>query len=63
MLFRVIEDPDAPPEQRFQVQRSPFGHAWCGRSEDRFADQLSAEIEMERQAAGPRVIAVSENSG
>jgi hypothetical protein len=61
MKFRVIEDLEAPPHERFQVQRSPFGHIWCGRSEDKFADQLSAEIEMERQASGPRVIATSED--
>lgn len=55
MKYRVIEELEALARERFQVQSSPFGHTWTTRS--KHADQISAEIEMEKLAAGPRVIA------
>lgn len=62
MKYRVIEDLEAAPAQRFVVQHSPFGHHWSKEPFcSEFADQISAEIEMERRAKGPRVIAEAED--
>lgn len=63
MKYRVVEDLDAPldgPDGRFIVQHSPFGHVWT--TDGRYADQLSAEIAMEKLAHGPRVVAEIESS-
>ena len=53
MKYRVVEDLEAEPEERFRVQHSPFGHTWT--DDAAFGDQVSAEIAMERLAA-PRVV-------
>jgi hypothetical protein len=55
MKYRVIEDLTAPPEQRYAVQSTIYGHTWQAFAW--FADSLSAEIYMERLVAPPRVIA------
>lgn len=56
--YRVIEQLDAPMNERFLVQ---YAFRSCGliwiTSGKAFPDQLSAEIEMERLAAGPKVVA------
>lgn len=62
-IYRVIEDLEAGPHERFQVQSSIFGHTWTTCPNGKFADQISAEIDMERRAAGPRVVAVSTTTG
>ncbi len=59
MRYRVIEDLDAPESERFVVQYDRYGDHW--RSKGRYPDQLSAEIAMERLAAGPRVVAKVED--
>lgn len=61
MNFRVIEDLDSQPAERFQVQHSPFGHSWT--TDAKYGDQISAEIHMEKLAAGPRVISTAHNTG
>jgi len=55
MRYRVIEDLGAVPEARYVLEASPFGHVWTER--ERFPDELSAEIAMEKLAAPPRLIA------
>lgn len=55
MKYRVIEDFDSAPEERFQVQHSIYGGTWA--TDAKYADQVSAEIHMEKLAAGPRVVA------
>lgn len=60
MMYQVVEDIEAPKDERFKVQHSPFGHIWS--TDASFADQISAEIDMERRAAGLRVVARSESN-
>jgi hypothetical protein len=55
--YRVIEDIEVSADKRFRVEWSPFGHTWTPGNE--YPDQISAEIEMERLARGPRVIATA----
>lgn len=58
MQYRVIEDLEAPDAERFVVQYDRYGDHW--RTKGRFPDQVSAEIFMERLAAGPLVVAQME---
>lgn len=60
MKFRVTENLDAHESRRFQVEHSIYGRIWA--IDGRYADQISAEIHMERLAAGPRVIASIDDS-
>lgn len=57
-LYRVIEDLDAPSEERYQVQSSIYGRTWGTHA--KYPDQVSAEIHMEKMAKGPRVVAEAE---
>lgn len=61
MRYRVVEDLDRPARERYVVQHSPFGHTWS--TDGAYPDQITAEIEMEKLAAGPRVISKIETSG
>jgi hypothetical protein len=55
---RVIENIEAPPERRFQVQYSHQGYSWW--DEQAYPDQLSAEIRMEQLLAPPRIVSQAE---
>lgn len=58
MRYRVIEDLGASEKDRYQVQASRYGRVWAIMSYH--ADQISAEVEMERAIAPPRVLASGE---
>lgn len=60
MKYRVIEDLDAPEENRFQVESSCTGEVWLPHGG--YAEQLSAEIKMEKLAKGPRIVAEIETA-